>query len=126
MIRSMFQIYVKNSVEAAAMYREAFGIGEMLCEYIGDDGQYMHSEMSVFGQILAISKTLPEWAGVAPGNTMQFCLHMGEGKEDTVRRAYEVLKVGALKDEGLVTDCGFSPLMFSVRDKYGVYWCMFV
>jgi len=125
MVRSMFQVFVKNSVEAAALYCKAFGT-EMLCEYKNDDGQYMHSEMSVFGQILAISETLPEWDGVLPGNTMMFCLEMGEGQEDVVRKAYEVLKIDAIKDEGLVTDCGYSPLQFVLTDKYGVYWCVFV
>jgi len=126
MYRSMLQIYVKNSVEAAAFYRKAFGVDAMDCEYKNDDGSYMHSEMNIFGQALAISETVPEWNGVALGNTMQFCLHMSEGKEDIVRKAYDVLKVDAIKDEGLVTDCGYSPLQFSVRDQYGVYWCMFV
>ena len=126
MHRSMLQVYVKNSVAAAAMYREAFGVASMDCEYKNDDGQYMHAEMRVFGQTMALSETLTEWNGVVAGNTMQFCLHMGEGKEEIVRKAYHVLKADAIKDEGLVTDCGYSPLQFSLVDKYGVYWCVFV
>ena len=126
MYRSMLQIYVKNSAEAAAFYRKAFGVDAMDCEYKNDDGNYMHAEMDIFGQVLAISETVPEWDGVAPGNTMMFCLEMGEGKEDIVRKAYDVLKADAIRDEGLVTDCGYSPLQFALVDKYGVCWCVFV
>lgn len=92
MLRSMMQIYVKGSVKAAEFYRNAFG-AELLCTYPDENGGYMHAELNAYGQILAVSELAED---TAPGNTMQFCLHFGDGGEEQIRRAYEVLKGGAV------------------------------
>ena len=59
------------------------------------------------------------------GNVMQFCLHYGEGNEEKVQNAYEVLKTDATVLMPLAP-CEFSPLMTDLIDKYGVRWCLFV
>ena len=121
MKRSMFQVYVKNSVAAAEFYKEAFD-AEILCEYKDENGNYLHAELSVFGQVLSMSEARED---SVTGNTMQLCLHMGEGREAAVERAYNVLGESAVIDYPL-GPCMFSPYMFGLIDKFGVSWCVFV
>lgn len=59
------------------------------------------------------------------GNVMQFCLHYGEGNEDMVSKAYEILKTDA-KILMPLAPCKFSTLMADLIDKYGIRWCLFV
>jgi uncharacterized glyoxalase superfamily protein PhnB len=59
-----------------------------------------------------------------PGNTMQFCLHFGEGNSDKVRQGYEMLKEGSLILYPL-GPVNFSPLMVDFVDPFGVRWCLF-
>lgn len=75
MLRSMMQVYVKNSKEAAALYAKAFD-AMMSNVYEDEDGSYIHAELDIYGQVIALSESdeMP-----IPGNTMQFCLHFGEG-----------------------------------------------
>lgn len=121
MFRSMMQIYVKGSVEAVKTYQRAFE-AEILAVYPDDNGGYMHSELNAHGQILAVSELNDS---LIVGNTMQFCFHLGEGEEEHVKTAYEVLKDGATVFAPL-GPCDYSPCMFSLIDKFGVYWCVFV
>lgn len=121
MVRSMMQVYVKGSVEAVNAYQKAFD-AEILGLYPDESGGYMHSELNAPGQILAVSE-LTE--GLVIGNTMQFYFHMGEGCEEYVRNAYEVLKDGATIHVPIGA-CDYSPCMFSLVDKFGVFWCVFV
>ncbi len=121
MLRSMLQTYVKDSVSAVAFYQRAFD-AKLLCAFPHEDGTYLHCELDVWGQVLAVS----ELQGDAnPGNTMQFCLHLGEGHEETVKAAYAVLREGAAVDFE-IGPCDFSPCMFSLVDRYQVRWCVFV
>ena len=121
MYRSMFQVYVKGSAAAAEFYQRAFD-AKLTCAYPNEKGEYMHSELDVYGQVLAISEsTKPEQL---PGNTMQFCLHFGGGESNKVHKAYEVLKEGAVIDYP-IGSVDYSPCMFSLIDKFGVYWCIF-
>ncbi len=121
MIRSIMQMYMKGSVEAAALYQKAFE-AELFNEYKDENGNYIHAELNAFGQILAISEADTERTS---STTMQFCFHMGEDGEAAVKRAYEKLKVGA---EILhpIGPCFFSPCMFGLIDRFGVNWCLFV
>lgn len=121
MLRSMMQVYVKGSVEAVKLYQRAFN-AEILCLYPDENGGYMHSELNAYGQILAVSE-LKE--SLVVGNTMQFCFHFGEGGEEQVKQAYEVLKEGAT-DCSPIGPCDYSPCQFTLVDKFGVYWCIFV
>ena len=122
MYRSMLQVYVKKSNEAFEFYQKAFD-AKPLCSYPHPDGTLFHSELDVHGQILAVSEL--DNGDSVTGNTMQFCLHFGEGAEATVQKIVDVLKEGARIDYPL-GQCEWSPLMASLTDKFGVRWCIFV
>ena len=121
MLRSLMQVYVKGSVEAVKLYKEAFN-AEILGVYLDDNGGYMHSELDVYDQILAVSELNDE---LETGNTMQFCFHFGEDGEQHVRQAYDMLKEGAII-KNPIGPCDYSLCMFSLIDKFGVYWCIFI
>ena len=123
MKRSMFQTYVRGSDEAVKLYQAAFD-AQLLDSYPNPDGTYYHSELDVYGQILAVSEAAPGMAPAA-GNTMQFCLHFEPADEALVRRAYDVLKEGAELVFPL-GPCDYSPLMADLIDRYGVSWCIFM
>lgn len=128
MKRSLMQVYVKSSDKAVVFYQKAFD-ATLLCAYSYDDGTYMHSELVIEGQVLAVSERNDENSQnskeTITSNTMQFCLHYGQGNEDKVRRAYEVLKDDAQIIYPL-SKCDYSPLMTDLIDKYGVRWCIFI
>lgn len=123
MYRSMMQIYVNESDKAVELYQKAFD-AELVIGYTNSDGTYMHAELNVYGQILAISEALIDEDRIS-GTTMQFCLHFGEGKEELVQKAYNVLKENA-KIIYPLSSCTYSILMVDLIDKYGVRWCLFV
>ena len=52
MLRSLMQIYVKGSVEAVKLYKEAFN-AEILGLYPDDNGGYMHSELNAYKLFIA-------------------------------------------------------------------------
>ena len=56
---------------------------------------------------------------------MQFCLHYGEGREETIRDVYEKLKQNAQIRIPL-EPCSFSELMTDLTDQFGVRWCLFL
>lgn len=123
MYRSMMQVYVKESDKAVELYRKAFDT-DLVASYPNSDGTFMHAELNVYGQILAISEAIEDEERVT-GTTMQFCLHFGHGKEELVQKAYDMLESGA---EILypLSSCDYSPLMVDLIDRYGVRWCIFV
>jgi PhnB protein len=124
----MMQTYVKGSDKAVELYQKAFN-AKLVSSYPNSDGTFYHAELDVYGQILAVSElsTMKDdkEEAVNTGNTMQFCLHFGEGEEDKVQRAFEVLKDGA---EILypLSPCDYSTLMADFIDKFGIRWCLFV
>ena len=122
MYRSMMQVYVKRSEEAFAFYQRAFD-AKAVCRYPNSDGTLLHAELDVYGQILALTELRDE--DTVTGNTMQFCLHLGKGKEAVVQNIYAVLKDGA-KIHYPLGPCDWSPLMVGLIDKFGVNWCIFV
>ncbi len=121
MFRSMMQVYVKGSVAAVEAYRQAFD-ARLLCAYPDGCGGYAHSELDAHGQIVAVSELTDD---LIVGNTMQFCFHLGAGREEDVQKAYAVLKEGA-KLLAPIGACEYSPCMFSLVDRFGVFWCVFV
>jgi PhnB protein len=123
MYRTMMQIYVKGSDTAVELYKKAFD-AELEVSYPNSDGTFMHAELNVYGQILAISEALIN-EEIITGTTMQFCLHFGEGKEELVQKAYNTLKDDA-KIIYPLSPCEYSTLMVDLIDKYGVRWCIFV
>lgn len=128
MKRSMMQAYVTRSNEAVALYQKAFD-AVLISSYPNEDGTFFHSELDIEGEILAVAERNSENSMIgnetATGNVMQFCLHYGEGNEEKVRKAYEVLKTDATVIVPLAP-CGFSSLMSDLIDKYGIRWCLFV
>lgn len=123
MHRSMLQTYARGSDKAVALYQRAFDAA-LVSAYPNEDGTYMHAELDVYGQILAVAEAEAD-APVEAGTTMQFCLDFGEGKEALVRKAYEVLAEGARVLYPL-GPCSYSPLMADLIDRFGVRWCIFV
>ena len=121
MKRSMMQVYVKDSLEAVALYQKAFD-AKLVVGYFNDDGTYMHAELDIYSNIVAISESPEE---TITGNTMQFCFHFGVGNDGLVRQAYEHLSQrGVINYE--LGECSFSPLMTDLTDRFGVRWCLFV
>ena len=116
------QVFVKESAKALEFYRQAFDAA-VLCCYPDSDGAIMHAELDVYGQIFAISEH-PESVPIT-GNTMMFCLHFGDGKEDIVRKTYDVLKEDAIAVSP-PAPCDYSTLQTVLTDKFGVWWCIFV
>lgn len=123
MHRSMMQVYVKESNKAVELYQKAFD-AELVASHTYADGTFIHAELNVYGQILALSEA-PKDEERITGTTMQFCLHFGEGKEKSVQKAYDMLKDSA-KILYPLGPCEYSVLMVDFIDKYGVRWCMFV
>ena len=118
MKRSLMQIYVTGSDKAIIFYQEAFD-ASVVSSYPNDDGTFMHAELDIQGQILALSERNSEYAikgEIITGNTMQFCLHYGESNENMVKKAYDVLKEDA-KILMPLAPCEYSPLMVDLIDK---------
>lgn len=128
MKRSMMQAYVVNSNEAVALYQTAFN-AQLISSYKNDDGTFFHSELDIEGEILAVAERYSEneitEENTATGNVMQFCLQYGEGNEEKVRKAYDVLKTDATILIPL-EPCEYSALMTDFIDKFGVRWCLFI
>ena len=117
----MMQVYIKNSGGAIPFYQNVFGV-EAAIYGLNPDGTVIHAEFDIFGQAFAICETLENKA--VAGNTMQFCLEFGEGKEEIVREIIDRLSDGALSAQIIPVD--FSPLLADITDKFGVRWCIFV
>lgn len=123
MKRSMMQAYVRGSNRAVALYQAALD-AKLLESHPAPDGTLYHSELDVYGQILAVSELAP-WMEPLAGNAMQFCLHFAPGEESLVRKAYDVLKEGAQVVFPL-GPCDYCGLMADIIDRFGVRWCIFV
>ncbi len=124
MKRSMMQAYVKGSKEAVDLYMKAFN-ASLGFHVLSSDDTYYHSELDICGNILAVAEAADPLDKTIAGNTMQFCLHYGEGNEDLVKQAYETLKDGS----EILFPLGpndFSTLCADLIDKFGVRWCLFV
>ena len=136
MLRSMFQVYVNGSGKAFEFYKKAFD-AEVVYQPPNDDNvsiddlKYDHSELSVYGQILAVSEArmldYPDYENATPlihGNNVQLCLNFGREEADKVKKAFEVLNEDAIKP-GTLGSADYSPCLFSLIDKFGVSWCLF-
>jgi len=122
----MLQVYVRQSDKALDFYQRAFD-AKIVADHRHEDGTIAHAELDIYGQIFAICEARE--SAVDAGNTMQFCLHFGEGKEEIVKKAYDVLKENCMKLTVPITgpgECPWSPCLFGVIDKFGVNWCVFV
>lgn len=124
MKRSMLQTYVKGSGEAVELYLKAFN-ATLGYNIKSSEDTYYHAELDICGHTLAVAEEFDGMEQRITGNTMQFCFHYGEGNEDKVIQAHEILKEGS-KILYPLGPCEFSPLMTDIIDKYGVRWCLFV
>ena len=127
MQRSFMQIYVEGSDQAIVFYQTAFD-ATVVASYPNADGTFLHAELDIQGQILALTERKSEYAiggATNTGNTMQYCLEFGEGHEEDVKKAYDILKEDAHILIQLAP-CEYSPLMADLIDKYGIRWCLFV
>lgn len=124
MKRAMMQIYVKGSGQAVELYLKAFN-ATLGFNVKSSDATFYHAELNICGNILAIAEANDDMDKRITGNTMQFCFHYGEGNENMVKQAYEMLKEGSEILFPLGT-CDFSPLFADFIDKFGVRWCLFV
>lgn len=128
MERTLMQVYVKESDRAVKFYQEAFD-ATLGSNYPNPDGTFYHSELDVYGQILAVAERNSDDDAAdneqITGNIMQFCLHFQPDEESLVRKAYDVLK-----EEATILfplgPCDYSPLMTDLIDQYGVRWCIFL
>lgn len=118
MIRSMMQIYARNSAAAVELYRTAFR-AELGNDWRNPDGSCAHVEINAYGQLLAVSEA-PE--GTVFGDNLQFCLHLET--DEAVRHAYAALQPGAKIIESIGA-CPYSECMFALIDRFGVHWCVF-
>jgi len=118
----MFQVYVKNAREAMKLYETAFGATGQIYQTF-DNGTIGHAEIRVFGQTISLMETNAD--EVIVGNTMQFMLDMGDGYENFVQKAHDVLMVDAIRYDGPVGECEYSKNIFSLVDKFGVSWMIF-
>lgn len=121
MKRSMMQVYIKNSDKAVQFYKDAFD-AKVIIDARHENGTVAHAELDVFGQVLAICETLE--SEVEVGNSMQFCLHMGEDKAEIAKNIIAKLSDGGRFTYHASTD--WSPLVAGIIDKFGVNWCIFI
>ena len=122
MKRTMFQLYLKGCDEAIELYKKAFDATVDAIHRIPENNSIAHAEIRAFGQCISFMERDSE---SVTGNTMKFCFHFGDGNEETVKKAYEVLKDGA-QIELPLGSCDWSPCIFSLIDKFGVNWLLFV
>lgn len=121
MKRSMLQVYVKRSDLAVALYQRAFDAPLVSAIRIRTARITTQSWMS-----MDRSWPCPRRPRTAfTGNTMQFCLHFGEGNEALVQKACDDLLEGAHILRPL-SPCEYSPLMADFIDRFGVRWCIFI
>ncbi len=128
MFRSLLQIYVKGSEEAYEFYKTAFNATDGYRD-LDENGVVIHQELNICGQAIAVGEahdtTRAGGESRITGNTMQFCFQFGEGQEESVLRAYEILKEGGTIITPLY-EMFFSSCGVELIDKYGVWWCLFV
>ncbi len=120
-------LYVKNSVEAAEFYMDAFG---MTMDYNAknDDGTFLHAELQKEGvTIFAVSENKDEEIVqsmlAARQPTMSYGINLET--EDELNHAYDKLKTGGhvLRELG---ELPWSPNSADIVDKYGICWYIYV
>ncbi len=124
-MKNYTQVYVKNSLEAAKTYCEAFG-AEITLEMKNDSGTaYEHCVLSVDGEgFLALAEAKKpydvEVIHKMKWETMTFnAFEMGT--EERVNHAFDVLSDGGVViDE--IQELPWNKYNATVIDKYGVCW----
>ena len=132
-MKSGCQIYVKGSVEAAALYQKAFNLVPGMTA-LNDDGTYEHlSLMSGENEIIAIAEDKLDYHDDKVGRgkcPVMSCNVYDFNTKEEVDHAYAVLSEGARWNEN--PDGPGAPVWdkegdgdvygFSLMDKFGVHW----
>jgi PhnB protein len=105
---------------AIELYKKAFDATVDAIHRDFESNAIMHAEITVFGQCIAFMER--DTKSII-GNTMQ--LSFGDCNEEVITKAYEVLKDGA-KIELPLGFCAWTPCIFSLIDKFGVNWLLYV
>jgi uncharacterized glyoxalase superfamily protein PhnB len=124
-------VYIKNSVEAVKLYKEAFKLDEKEGERIlDDDGNIWHCVLLKNGEeYLSVSedKYLPENLIRAYSEDIRpLMLFKVEIEDETdLKRAFELLSKDGNSCAGLKTD-PWSIVSCDVIDRFGVFWYLIV
>ena len=124
-MKNYTQVYVKNSVEAAQHYCNAFGAEITRAFWNADHTEYEHCELSVNGEgflALAEAKNPCDVALVQQLKWETMTFNVFEmGSEEAVRHAFDVLSDGGvvLQPVGALP---WNSCNATVIDKYGVCW----
>ena len=124
-MKNYTQVYVKNSLQAAQMYCQAFG-AEITREFRNEaNTAYEHCELSVDGEgLLALAEAKnPCDIEVVHKNkweTMTFNV-FEMGSEEAVKHAFDVLSDGGVVIEPM-HELPWSKCCATILDKYGVCW----
>ena len=124
-MKNYTQVYVKNSVEAAQHYCDAFG-AEITREFWNADRTaYEHCELSVNGEGFLALAEAQNPCDVALVHKMKWetmTFNVFEmGTEAAVRHAFDVLSEGGIVLQP-VGALPWNPCNATVIDKYGVCW----
>ena len=119
-------VYVKGSVEAAELYKEAFGLEMKGNPILDNDGKIWHCNLLYKGkEFISISedKYLPEaLIKEYPNETRPIMLFgVGFESEDDLKRAFELLSKDGNPCAGLKVE-PWAILSCDVIDKFGVFW----
>ena len=119
------QVYVKNSLAAAAMYCDAFG-AEITREFRNaENTAYEHCELSVNGEgflALAEAKNPCDVAVVHQHRWETMTFNVFEmGTEEAVQQAFQVLSEGGAVLEPIHA-LPWSSCCATIIDRYGVCW----
>jgi len=124
MNRMFYQVYVHNSDCAIAAYQQIFN-ATLLNQFKTPEGVNIHTELDIYGQVLALSEINALEEKTVSGNTMQFCLQFDKNEKDLITKAYEILKIDADIRYPLGA-CFYSEYMTDIIDRFGVRWCLFI
>lgn len=124
-MKNYAQVYVKNSMEAAGVYCDAFG-AEITRAFVNESGTaYEHCELSVNGEgilALAEAKRPCDVEAVHQNRWETMTFNAFEiGSEERVRHAFDVLREGGVVLEPL-HELPWSACCATVIDRYGVCW----
>ena len=123
-------VYVKGSVEAAKLYKEAFRLEDKGEPILDEDGNIWHHVLARGGEnIISLSedKYLPdELIRNYPDDIRPLMLFgVVFENEDDLRRAFTLLSVDGNPCAGLKTE-PHSVISCDVIDKFGVFWYLYV
>ena len=109
-------LYVKNSVEAVEVYKEAFSL-DLGYHMLNPDGTYFHSELLSDGAVMfsVVESNAPK----CTNNPVQICVTFDEKAQ--LINAFDVLS----KNGNIIMEVGelpWSPCAAEVADKFGIRW----